>query len=114
MKYEIADKLKMLRKSKGITQGQMADATGINRSTLANYEAGRRIPAVQELQKIADFFGVGLNYFGIATKEELFDILVRTKKVFASELISKDDKLELYQELMRLYIQLVDTPKGEQ
>lgn len=106
MKNTIADKLKALRKAKGYTQQDVADAIGISRATIGGYEIGRRQPRLPDLQKMADFYGVGLDYFGIATSDEVFELLTRAKDVFASEEISKDEKENLYRELMRLYLQL--------
>lgn len=106
MKNNIADKIKTLRKAKGLTQEQFAERIGLTRGAIGGYETGRRNPRLPDLQKIADFFGVGLDYFGVATTDEVFDILARAKDVFASDVISKDEKEKLYKELMRLYLQL--------
>lgn len=106
MKHNIADKLKELRKAKGYTQQDVADAVGITRATIGGYEIGRRQPRLPDLQKIADFYGVGLDYFGIASTDEVFDLLARAKDVFASESVSKEEKDNLYKELMRLYLTL--------
>ena len=106
MKNNISDKIKTLRKAKGLTQQDLADAIGILRPTLGGYETGRRNPRLPDLQKIANYFGVGLDYFGVATTDEVFDILARAKDVFASDAISKEEKEKLYKELMRLYLQL--------
>lgn len=108
MKDSIANKLKTLRKAKGLTQQELADAIGMNRATLGGYETGRRNPRLPDLQQLSEFFGVGLDYWGIATTDEIFDILARAKDVFASDVISKDEKENLYRELMRLYLQLND------
>lgn len=108
MKSTIADKLKALRKAKGYTQQDVADAIGTSRATIGGYEIGRRQPRLPDLQKMADFYGVGLDYFGIATTDDVFDVLARAKDVFASDEISKEDKDNLYKELMRLYLQLSD------
>ena len=108
MKSTIADKLKALRKAKGYTQQDVADAIGTSRATIGGYEIGRRQPRLPDLQKMADFFGVGLDYFGIATTDEIFDLLARAKDVFASTEISKQEKDDLYKELMRLYLKLSD------
>lgn len=102
----IADKLKSLRISKGYTQQDVADAVGISRATIGGYEIGRRQPRLPDLQKMAKFYGVGLDYFGVATADEAFDLLARAKDVFASDKISKEEKEELYRELMRLYLKL--------
>lgn len=108
MKDSIAYKIKTLRKAKGLTQQELADAIGMQRPTLGGYETGRRVPRLPDLQQLAEFFGVGLDFFGVATTDEIFDILARAKDVFASEAISKEEKENLYKELMRLYLQLND------
>lgn len=106
MKNNIGDKLKTLRKTKGLTQQEVAEAIGVTRSTIGGYEIGRRNPHLSEMQKLADFYGVGLDYFGIASTDEVFDLLARAKDVFASDKISTDEKEDLYKELMRLYLQM--------
>lgn len=109
MKDTIAFKIKTLRKAKGLTQEQLAEAVGTTRATLAGYETGRRNPRLPDLQRIAEYFGVGLDFFGVATSDDVFEILARAKDVFASEVIAKEDKEKLYRELMRLYLQLSDS-----
>ncbi|MCX7829246.1 MAG: helix-turn-helix domain-containing protein [Thermanaerothrix sp.] len=59
----IASKLKKLRKQKGLTQEEAAKALNIAKSTLGNYEIGRRAPDLPMLIKLADFYGVSLDYF---------------------------------------------------
>ena len=106
MENNISRKLRELRKAKGMTQQDVADALDMHRATIGGYEIGRRNPRIDELQKLAQFYGVGLDYFGIASADEIFDLLARAKDVFASEKISKDEKDKLYKELMRLYLKL--------
>lgn len=108
MKNDISKKIKTLRKQKKITQQELADKVGLNRATISNYEVGRRTPHLPELQLFADFFGVGLDYFGVATKDEVFDALNRAKDVFENESIPREKKDLLYKELMRLYLSLDD------
>lgn len=106
MKNEIATKIKNLRKGRKLTQQELADKIGLNRCTIGNYETGRRTPHLSELTLIADFFGVGLDYFGVATKDEVFDLLSRAKEVFESDKIKKEEKEQLYKELMKLYLSI--------
>jgi transcriptional regulator with XRE-family HTH domain len=54
-------RLKKLRQNKGITQDQLAKETGINRSTLGMYEAGKREPNFETLELLADYFNVDMN-----------------------------------------------------
>lgn len=106
MKDDIGAKLKILRKGRRLTQEQLAERLGVNRATISNYEISRRSPSLKELKRFAEFYGVGLDYFGVATKDEVFDLLTRAKEVFASDEISKEQKEELYKELLKLYLSI--------
>lgn len=106
MNESIGNKLKTLRKSQRLTQQAVADRIGITRATISNYEINRRTPSLKELQKMADFFGVGLDYFGISAADEVLDLLARAKEVFENDAISKEKKEDLYKELMRLYLNI--------
>lgn len=54
-------KLTELRKTKGLSQYELADLLGFSRGQLANYEQGSREPNFETTLKIADFFGVSLD-----------------------------------------------------
>lgn len=104
---EIGLKLKALRKAKMLSQQEVADKFGLSRTTISNYEIGRRKPTIYELQAFADFYGVELNHFGgTTTKDELNELVARAKKVFADNEIPKEKKEAVYRELMRLYLEL--------
>ena len=95
----------MLRKSQKQSQQIVADAVGITRSTLSNYEIGRRVPDLRTLQKLAAHFGCNLDYFGITTADEVLELLARAKEVFESD-IDEARKREIHDELMKLYLRL--------
>ena len=59
---EFKSVFKQLRKAKGITQGELADALGITRSRLSMYELGQREPDFETLELIADYFNVDMDY----------------------------------------------------
>lgn len=104
---EIGLKLKSLRKAKKLTQQEVAERFGLSRTTISNYEIGRRKPTINELQAFAEFYGVGLEHFGVTTtKDELIDLLARAKKVFQDNEIPIEKKEAVYRELMRLYLDL--------
>lgn len=107
----IGKNLKALRNAKKLTQQQAADLMGISRSTISNYEIDRRRPSLAELEKFAEFYGVGLDFFGIASKNEIFDILARAKTVFENDSIPKEKKDDLYFELMKLYVNVTEQAK---
>lgn len=106
MSKEIGQKIKDLRHAKRLTQEELAHKVKITRSTISNYEIGRRTPHLKELQKIAKVLGVGLDYFGISKKDEAFDLLARAKKVFNNPDVSIEKKEKLYQEFMKLYLKM--------
>lgn len=106
MNDSIGHKLRLLRKEKRMTQQELADALNIKRATISNYEIGRRSPHLSELRRIAEYFGVGLDYFGVAQTDDIIDLVARAKKVFDNEAIPTARKEAVYKELMKLYLNL--------
>ena len=59
---EFHEKLLMLRRKKGVTQQEAADALGISRPTYGGYESGKRHPQQNAMyQRLADYFGVAID-----------------------------------------------------
>lgn len=106
MAQNIGAKLNNLRKSRKMTQSEFAEKIGVSRSTLSCYEINQRTPSVKTLQRIAEIFGVGLDYFGISATDEAFDLLARAKSVFENDNISVAEKEKLYHEFMKLYLKM--------
>lgn len=48
--------LKAARVNAGLTQQEAADALGISRKTLGNYEQGKRYPKIETIQKIEKLY----------------------------------------------------------
>lgn len=61
-KTVFAATLKSLRVSKGLTQKQLADELGISKSSIVSYENGLRVPSLDALAAIEDYFGVNSSY----------------------------------------------------
>lgn len=106
MNDSIGQKLRILRKERRMTQQELADALGVKRATISNYEIERRSPHLSELRRIAEFFGVGLDYFGMVQTDDILDLVARAKKVFDNESIPTEKKEAVYKELMKLYLNL--------
>jgi len=62
MREIIANRLKELRKERGLTQNQVAICCDITEKAYQNYELMTREPKVEVLSRIADFFEVSLDY----------------------------------------------------
>lgn len=58
----IGDILKQLRTTNGMNQLDVCKKLNIEQSTLANYENNKRVPKLDILMKIADLFGVTVDY----------------------------------------------------
>lgn len=52
-----------LRDKAGVTDYQVSVGTGIVQSTFTDWKTGRSKPKIEKLKKIADFFGVTVDYF---------------------------------------------------
>ncbi|HIW41492.1 MAG TPA: helix-turn-helix domain-containing protein, partial [Candidatus Mediterraneibacter vanvlietii] len=51
-----------LCKEKGVTAYKVCKETGLTTATISNWKAGRYTPKQEKMQKIADYFGVSLEY----------------------------------------------------
>jgi len=65
--YEIFEKLLAQR---GITAYRVAKETGITTATLTSWKQGKYTPKNEKLQKIADYFGVTLEYLTTGREPE--------------------------------------------
>ena len=57
-----ADRIKQLRKQKGLTQKEMAEAVGVGVSTVAMWESGKRTPSFKLLNDLSDLFDKSIDY----------------------------------------------------
>lgn len=67
----IGIRLKAAREGKGISQTDLHRLTGLSRTVLINYEAGRHIPGVRELRLLCDALGVTPNSLIYGTEEPI-------------------------------------------
>jgi transcriptional regulator with XRE-family HTH domain len=103
-KKAIGKKIRILRKTRGLTQEQLAEKLRVKRATISNYEIGRRSPHIKELESIAEALGVNLEYFGVG-KSSATDLVARAKVLFESDLPA-EEKAKAYKEIMRLYLEI--------
>ncbi|HBK1899986.1 TPA: LexA family transcriptional regulator [Campylobacter jejuni] len=61
----LAQKIRALRENKGWTQTELAQYSGIGKSTIQLYESNnaKKNPTIENLKKIADAFEVSIDYF---------------------------------------------------
>ncbi len=54
--YELHQRIRQLRNEKHLTQQQVADQLGVDKTTYAHYEAGRRTPDMEKIRKLGKIF----------------------------------------------------------
>ena len=93
--YEIF--LKLLEK-RGVTAYRVSKATGIAGSTFTDWKTGRSTPKQDKLQKIADYFGVTVDYLMTGNTEddsEYYYTNEETRKI-AQEVFENPDLRSLF------------------
>lgn len=87
--YEIFEKL---LKERGLRVADVTRATGISSSTFTDWKKGRYVPKTDKLQKVADYFGVSLDYL-IKTSDGI-DIVVERypKESWTPTITVKEEK----------------------
>ncbi len=58
---EFSGKLQQLRKSRGLTQEELAEALYVSRTAVSKWESGRGYPSIDSLKEISSYFSVTLD-----------------------------------------------------
>ena len=88
------NRIKDLREDRDMRQSDLAEATGIDQRTISNYETGKTSPDAYALVKLADFFGVSIDYLVCRTA---LDFLNENKRVKLIEKIQSElEELKKY------------------
>ena len=91
--YEVFERL---LSEHGITAYKVAKATGIAASTFSDWKSGRSTPKQEKLQKIADYFGVTIDYLMTGKedpKEKAPELTTRDKRDIAKDVERIMEKL---------------------
>lgn len=59
---KLAERLRMERARKKVTQDEVAKATGTTGVAICGYENGNRTPTLDKLEALADYYGVTTDY----------------------------------------------------
>ena len=74
-------RIRDLREDMDLKQTDVAQGTGIDQRTISNYETGKTIPDAFALIKIADFFGVSIDYLVGRADIDLYTEKKRTELI---------------------------------
>ena len=75
---EFNEKLQELRKSKGLTQEELAEALYVSRTAISKWESGRGYPSIDSLKEISRFFSVSIDE--LLSGEKLISIAEKENK----------------------------------
>lgn len=75
---EFHEKLQELRKNRGLTQEQLAEALFVSRTAISKWESGRGYPSIDSLKEISKYFSVSLD--DLLSGEKLLSIAEKENK----------------------------------
>ena len=58
---DFGEKFQELRKSRGLTQEELAEALFVSRTAVSKWESGRGYPSIDSLKEIAKYFSVTID-----------------------------------------------------
>lgn len=116
---EFNEKLQQLRKSRGLTQEELAQVLFVSRTAVSKWESGRGYPSIDSLKDISAYFSVSIDdllscekLIMIAEKEnksklrEMYDLLLGLVDLFSFLLVI----LPLYPDRAGNYVYSVSLP----
>ena len=86
---KFSENLIYLRKRNGMTQADLAQALGISRGAVCMYETGKRVPRLEDMEAIADYFNIDLNT--LTGNDDPISNLPSIKRDFIARVKAMDD-----------------------
>ena len=83
---EFNEKLQELRKSKGLTQEELAEKLFVSRTAISKWESGRGYPSIDSLKEISRYFSVTIDE--LICPEEILSAAEEEKQAFAGRTLS--------------------------
>ena len=83
---EFSEKLQELRKSRSMTQEELAESLFVSRTAISKWESGRGYPSIDSLKEISRFFSVTID--DLICSDEMITVAENDKKEFISKYIS--------------------------
>ena len=71
---DFSQRLKQLRQDKHLTQAQVAARVGVTASMVSSYETDIRLPSFEVMVRLADLFGVTVDYLLCREDRRFLDI----------------------------------------
>lgn len=112
------ERLRQLRKEKGLTQADLAKLLGVSQQAIGNYESGVRQPDSGTMVKLADFFDTSVDYLLGRTDIRKFDLdieniaAMRSKELEGYEDLP-DEAKKMLQAIVKEYYERFGKKKGK-
>ena len=92
------DIFKKLCSERGVTPYRVCKETGLTTSTISNWKAGRYTPKADKMQKIADFFGVSIEFLMGNEEKQESSIYFKNEDTanLAQEMFEDEDMCSLF------------------
>lgn len=105
MYSELGEKVKLIRKRRGLNQDDLAEVLNLSRSQISNLESGRRNLSVKQLEKLCEFFKIDMTYFVMTeTTDSCLDLIEKAKLLFSSKELTNTQKEDLFTSIMKIYL----------
>ena len=83
---EFSEKLQELRKSKSLTQEELAEALFVSRTAISKWESGRGYPSIDSLKEISRFFSVTVD--DLICSDEMISVAENEKREAAGKYLA--------------------------
>ncbi len=109
-----AERVKLVRTNKGLTQEDIANALKIGRSTFCQYEKGTRKPDLPTIIKISEYLGISADYLlgisddpnGKITHQRVsmyHQISGLLREYFSDDLVEQSEKDKMFKDVSVMY-----------
>ncbi|MCR4763057.1 MAG: helix-turn-helix domain-containing protein [Lachnospiraceae bacterium] len=102
------ERLKQLRKEKGLTQVMLAETLGVSKGTVAMWETGKRMPGFDMLARLSELFDKRVDYIIGTSEDHRSATLTEEEVAQLGEWAVKED----YEDMLRKYALLDDYGKS--
>lgn len=83
---EFSEKLQELRKSRTLTQEELAEALFVSRTAISKWESGRGYPSIDSLKEISRYFSVTID--DLICSDEMISVAENEKREFIDKYVS--------------------------
>ena len=97
-----AERIKELRKEKGITQLELSQAMNLSKGTIAMWEVGKREANFATLSKLSDYFHVPIDYLLGRSNDRSDDALDKEFERTVLDVMSEEDVIDTILDFLHL------------